>query len=218
MREIGSEFWDVPTADCRNHLFPDTAQWYLSGRGALKAILKDLEGCHTAAVPSWCCDSMIRPFLEAGMEVRFYPVYWERGLIQEPAFDCDVLLVMDYFGYTGPSFDRGGYKGIVIRDLTHSLFSAAYSDADYFFGSLRKWCGIWTGGFAWSADGRKLVPGTAGDHSYTALRERAMTLKNAYLFGSAEDDAPAGKEHLDVSGKRKTFWIWWKSFRPRRRI
>ena len=183
MTEIGSEFWDVPTCDIANHLFPEQTQWYLSGRVALKAILKELKDLHTVAMPSWCCDSMIKPFFEAGMEVRFYPVYWDSGLIQEPVFDCDILFLTDYFGYSGEAADLGGYKGVVIRDVTHSIFSKTYSDADYYFGSLRKWCGVWTGGFAWAKEEHRLVPGTDNDQGYAHLREKAMILKNLYIHG-----------------------------------
>ncbi len=197
MTEIGSEFWDVPTCDIANHLFPEQTQWYLSGRVALKAILKELKDLHTVAMPSWCCDSMIKPFSEAGMEVRFYPVYWDSGLIQEPVFDCDILFLTDYFGYSGEAADLGGYKGVVIRDVTHSIFSKTYSDADYYFGSLRKWCGVWTGGYAWAGDRHELAPGSARDQGYVYLRDRAMGLKYSYILGVAETPADMKREFLN---------------------
>ena len=34
------------------------------------------------------------------------------------------------------------------------------ADADYYFGSLRKWAGFWTGGFAFAKEGRKLSQGS----------------------------------------------------------
>ena len=102
MREIGSEVWDVPIIQAQNTLFPESIQWFLSGRSALKAIINEIKDCHTVSMPSWCCDSMVKPFLDAGMVVRFYPVYWRDGLIQEIKCDCDVLFLMDYFGYTSP--------------------------------------------------------------------------------------------------------------------
>ena len=78
MREIGSEFWDVPTCDDRNFLFPNGTKWFLSGRSALKAIIADIQQgdkqVNSISLPSWCCDSIIRPFLEEGIDVVFYPV------------------------------------------------------------------------------------------------------------------------------------------------
>ncbi len=185
--EIGSEFWDVPTLEKKNHLFLESAQWFLSGRSALRAIINDIVNCHTVAMPSWCCDSMIEPFIEAGMEIHFYPVYWQYRLVQEIKLDCDILFLMDYFGYTVQEMDLSGFKGIVIRDMTHSLFSKSYSDADYYFGSLRKWCGVWTGGYAWTTDGHRLVFEHLNNSSYVSLREKAMRQKTEYMYGERTD-------------------------------
>lgn len=188
-KEIGSEFWSVPSATDKNCLFPESVQWYLSGRCALRAIIKELKDCRTVAVPSWCCETMIKPFADAGIEVRFYPVYWDRGgLRQELRTDCDALFLMDYFGYTGPGTELPGYHGLVIRDVTHSLFSASYDDADYCFGSLRKWVGVWTGGYVWSRDGHALPTEDADDLGYTALRENAMRRKSRYISGDPDAD------------------------------
>ena len=186
-REIGSEFWDVPETEKQNGLFPESTQWYLSGRSALQAIIAELGESRSVSLPSWCCDSMIKPFLDAGLDVHFYPVYWQEGLIQEINLDSDVLFLMDYFGYTGRQIDLSGYKGIVIRDVTHSLFSTTYDDGDYFFGSLRKWCGVWTGGYAWTKDGHRLNVGTADESQYTALRKKAMRQKAEYICEERED-------------------------------
>ena len=187
-REIGSEFWDVPMIDQQNKLFPEFAQWFLSGRSALQAIITDLGEVRSVSLPSWCCDSMIKPFADAGLEIHFYPVYWSEGrLIQEWSFDCDVLFLIDYFGYTGAIPDLSGFKGTVIRDVTHSIFSTTYSDADYYFGSLRKWCGVWTGGYAWAKDGHRLETMEQNDQGYTELRMRAMAEKAEYISGGRED-------------------------------
>ena len=183
MGEIGSEFWDVPTSNKQNYLFPESTQWFLSGRSSLQAIIKELGGARSVSLPSWCCDSMIKPFIDARLDVHFYPVYWQEGLVQEINLDDDVLFLMDYFGYTGRQTDLSSYKGIVIRDVTHSLFSSSYSDADYYFGSLRKWCGVWTGGYAWTRDGHRLIEEYGDDFGYIPLRERAMQLKNSYIHG-----------------------------------
>ena len=187
-REIGSEFWDAPTIDQNNSLFPESTQWFLSGRSALHAIVNELGEARTVSLPSWCCDSMVKPFVDAGLEVHFYPVYWSEGrLIQEWSFNCDVFFLIDYFGYTGANPDLSGFKGTVIRDVTHSIISTTYSDADYYFGSLRKWCGVWTGGYVWAKDGRRLHTGLMDDGKYTSLREKAMQQKAEYIGGQRKD-------------------------------
>lgn len=187
-REIGSEFWDVPIIEKKNSLFPESTQWYLSGRSALQAIINELGEARSVSLPSWCCDSIIKPFIDAGLEVHFYPVYWSEGtFIQEWSFECDILFLIDYFGYTGKTPDMYGLCGKVIRDVTHSIFSTNYSDADYYFGSLRKWCGVWTGGYAWTKDEHKLETGHKDDSRYVSLREKAMQQKAEYISGQRDD-------------------------------
>jgi len=82
--EIGSEFWDMPIAGNKNTLFVESAQWFLSGRSALTAIIriikKNNKDIHTVAMPSWCCASMVVPFLREGIKVHYYPVYYEDRL------------------------------------------------------------------------------------------------------------------------------------------
>lgn len=186
--EIGSEFWDVPTSDKENLLFPESTQWFLSGRSALQAIIRELHDYRTVSMPSWCCDSMVKPFVDAGIEVRFYPVYFQDRLIQEINLDSDILFVMDYFGYTSEVADMKEYDGCIIRDVTHSIFSSIYRDSDFYFGSLRKWCGVWTGGYAWAEDRHRIVMDHDDDQGYTASRERAMQLKERYINGYSEKD------------------------------
>lgn len=177
--EIGSEFWNIPIAG-ENHIFPDNTNWFISGRSALKAILTE-NNFKNAMVPMWCCDSMIKPFVDAGIKVSFYT---------DKPKAADVALVMDYFGYiSGKTYEN--YPGVVIRDVTHSLLSKQYDDADYYFGSLRKWAGFWTGGYAWGYKNPiNYVPDTS---SYIELRKKAMNMKSDYISGKTES-----KEYLRV--------------------
>lgn len=202
MGEIGSEFWDVPQSNIENGIFPKFTQWFISGRSALQAIIKELKDCRTIAMPSWCCESMVKPFVDAEFEVYFYPVYLDEDLVQAVNFDCDVLFLMDYFGYTGIQPDLSGYSGVVIRDITHSFLSISYSDADYYFGSLRKWCGVWTGGYVWTRDGHKLnveiTNGHTNDYGYLSLRERAMQLKSEYINSQNVAEKTVDKSYLCV--------------------
>lgn len=178
MREIGSEFWQVEESDAGEQLFPENTQWYLSGRSALQAIIKELSWAKSVSMPAWCCNSMVKPFINAGFDVHFYPVFFENGLNQIIYTNCDVLFVMDYFGYT----TNVNFKHeCVIRDITHSLFSHTYTDANYYFGSLRKWCGIWTGGYAWTNDGHMLPIAEMGDNGFIIARHDAMERKRIYM-------------------------------------
>ena len=190
MKEIGSEFWDIPTCDKPNGLFPEDTKWFLSGRTALKYIIQDAD-ISSVSMPHRCCESMIMPFTEAGVSVSFYG--------DQPDTGADAIFVMDYFGYTGHSTVPKGYSGIVIRDVTHSIFSAAYEDADYCFGSLRKWAGFWTGGFAWGSWKRNAdIP--PYDEKYVSLRRTAMEQKKAYIQGRSDS-----KSYLAIFGEAEKY-------------
>ncbi len=194
MTEIGSEFWGV-TVKKENGLFLESPHWFLSGRSALKAIIADIQKgdkqVNSISLPSWCCDSIIRPFLEASMEVSFYPVLGAQQQLDN--ITTDAVLLMDFFGYTGHS-QIENYQGIVIRDVTHSLFSKQYDDADYYFGSLRKWAGFYTGGYAWGF--KKSLPHLPENPDYVRLRCEAMEAKKAYIEGSSDS-----KDYLKTFGE-----------------
>lgn len=194
--EIGSEFCSIQISEKKNNIFLRDTVWFLSGRIALKKIIKVIKSkysVYTVAIPSWCCESMIIPFLEADLKVEFYSV---TGIEQNLSnINTDIVLVMDYFGYTGHS-NVFGYNGIVIRDITHSLFSEINNDADYYFGSLRKWDGFLTGGFAWNIDnGDELV-----DKKYIELRRTAMSEKLKYINGLSDS-----KEYLKIYGQAEKY-------------
>ncbi len=194
--EIGSEFWGIPLTE-KNSLFSADTQWFISGRSALKAIIRD-SNFKSVALPDWCCESMIDPFLDEGIEVSFYPAF-----SREIRTNADAVLVIDYFGYSQNN-QLCDFDGIVIRDVTHSLFSLGSNNADYCFGSLRKWAGFATGGFATGFKSQVCFEGDFPD--FIKLKKTAMSDKKAYIneetddknyfekFGTAEDML----EHIGV--------------------
>lgn len=190
--EIGSEFWDIPRAEQENNQFSGATQWFQSGRSALGyiiSVMKKKQRFGSVAMPSWCCESMIRPFAERGIEVKFYPVCLDEShrLVRntEAVTHCDALFAMDYFGYAAGA-DSISYGGTVIRDVTHSVFSRVSSDADYTFGSLRKWAGFWTGGFVLSNAAWQAADVPAAEPMYCRLREQAMRGKALYISGKSD--------------------------------
>lgn len=198
-KEIGSEFWEVPTLKSTTLNWPETTSWYISGRAALLAIINDIKQTNkieTAALPSWCCDSMIKPFLDSGINVIFYSVYIENETLCQN-FDnienADVVLLMDYFGFN--RLKKINFSGIKICDITHSVFSKKQQKADYYFGSLRKWCGFHTGGFAYSKNG-KLKNKFAPEENYINFRKDAMKAKKDYINGKT-----SSKDYLTLFTK-----------------
>ncbi len=195
--EIGSEFWSVPTSKIENDCFNADTKWFLSGRSALASIISDIQSKNTVkrvAMPSWCCDSMIKPFIDAEIEVSFYPVYFENGNLKQDfsyVKNCDIVFLMDYFGYKSleqPEFN----SSICIKDLTHSIFTNQSDIKDYAFGSLRKWAGFYTGGFAVGIASDNLVTNS----DYIKLRSLAMQEKEAYISGKI-----SSKEYLNLFSK-----------------
>ena len=64
--EIGSEFI-VAETNTESSFKIDNIHLFASGRSALNAIIKDItsDGLkHSAYLPSYCCDSMLKPFIK----------------------------------------------------------------------------------------------------------------------------------------------------------
>ena len=175
MSEIGSEFHRMPFNDGHGFVLPRSGSLVFSGRTAIEAVLKYLPDAHTALLPSYCCDSMIVPFRDAGIDVRFYRVWWNDGLKVAIDDSADILLWCNYFGYQNemPDFD-----GVIIEDITHSLLSAVPSHprADYLVASLRKWEPVNCGGYC-----SVKIDGKAPPDEFVQLKSAAMELKTEYL-------------------------------------
>lgn len=180
--EIGSEFWieSVP-----EHLLTDRDGVYaLSGRTAIDLILQDLlrqNQVESVAMPAWCCDSMVAPFIAHGIKVVFYE--------ENDLPDTDIFYLTNYFGYdnTLPVETVRKIKeqgSIILYDRTHSFLmdDAAYQDlSDYCFASIRKWMGVIGGAVI---DGLIEKP-TLKDCPYVTIKEVAMKDKYRYLMGNA---------------------------------
>ena len=197
-KEIGSEFWSVPVTDKKNDFF-DNVTWFISGRAAFRAILQQIKaqisGLQTikVALPSYLCESMILPLDKETIEYKFYPVEFKNGAfryIYSNVDDCNVIVVIDYFGYECATNNIPRFGKIIIRDLTHSVFIKKYDDAEYYFGSLRKWAGFKCGGFALKKNGKILEP-SEDPNNYANLRCKAMQLKEKYI-----NNESFTKEHL----------------------
>lgn len=203
-REIGSEFWTgCQPGGGGTQLLParDGVHLVLSGRTALDCVLFDLLRTRRAgkvSLPSYCCHTMIEPFRSHGFSVEFYEAFGGEAGVQfdlPAAEDCDVVLLMEYFGFCSPSLRAYAQKlkecgKTVIFDATHSLFlpdDAAFSfPADYIFGSVRKWMDI-NLGFCFKTQGQMRCPPLEDCPDYTALRNRAFDLKNAYIREESDD-------------------------------
>lgn len=146
MREIGSEFWQrypvVSRLDNANEVY------LLTGRTALRFILDDIckyRKVRKALLPSYCCESMIIPFVQSGLDVEFYQVN-SSGLSFSYANDADIVFLIDFFGYEisenlDIALSEKKKEKIIIYDATHKLNGnkAVENFVDYSFCSYRKW-------------------------------------------------------------------------------
>lgn len=204
MGEIGSEFWTGCTPlDGAGvaQLLPAgmDSRYTLCGRTALELVLRDAMQTRTvrkAYLPSYCCHTMIEPFVAKGINVEFYDVYFtDTGIGCDFREDngCDLVFLMDYFGFRDENTARltkhqRALGKCVVYDATHSLFceNMDHSSCDYVFGSFRKWFGVNAGFCAkrgvWS-DFPELTQNTA----YTQRRNTAFEAKKQFMAGKPMD-------------------------------
>ncbi len=200
--EIGSEFWQDDIQDEHSCIH------VLSGRTAIDLIIQDVKAMGSEAkrvyMPAWCCDSMLQPFKERLIDIDFYDVSWDNGVINydiDTAKEVDILYITNYFGYSNTLpietiIDFKRRDAIIIYDRTHSLFredSIVECLADYTFGSIRKWISVASGAYLGKKDGELSVSALT-DYPYISCRKEAMELKAAYMSG---DNSIDKQEFLD---------------------
>ena len=185
--EIGSEFHRIPFEFGQGLIMPAFGSFVFSGRTAIETVLKEMPEARKAALPSYCCDSMIEPFKKAGIEVIFYPVNYEDRLRVEIPEDTNIILWCNYFGYRVEMPDLADFQnhgGILIEDITHSFFSDQqyHSQSTYLVASLRKWEPVICGGYCPSINGKlHYIPVDLPPQKFSELKASAMELKTDYL-------------------------------------
>lgn len=221
MKEIGSEYWlDTETIDKSNLLPPSwlnigaDSKLLISGRTATFYILKDIlksSNVKTAYLPSYCCQSMIQPFIDLNIDITFYGVSFHKEL----EFDinvneqCDIFFAMNYFGFKNGRMDEfiDGFKKretIVIEDSTHSLLTSIpyNANADYVVASLRKSFPIISGGLAAKVTGHfSIEHNLSTNEEYVAIKRSAMVEKSKYLNDQKNNVKKAFLEKFRISNE-----------------
>lgn len=189
MREIGSEFWNIPIAKNKTNLIFSSCQWFLSGRSAFRSIIQDikikLNKNIRVAIPDYLCESLIEPLIIEKCDFEFYNISIQQDMVicdTSSISSVDAILKLEYFGYNLNYIYTKNLDCLIIRDLTHFIFSNQKKDADYYFGSLRKWAGFVSGGFAFTNDSNYKLPFVDVDvNEFFELRTQAMEKKNKYI-------------------------------------
>lgn len=196
--EIGSEYWKYEgKLDCDNSNFwnlgKDT-KFVLSGRTAIYFVLKNIlleQDVKKAYLPSYSCDSMAQSFIDLGIEIEYYDVYYNEQLKYNIDLenDSDIFFAMNYFGYSETNMEKYIKKfkekgKIVIEDITHSILSRKrYSNySDYLIGSLRKWFPISSGALAVNMKEKFNIDLSENtNQEIIKLKQDAMQIKKDYI-------------------------------------
>jgi hypothetical protein len=196
-KEIGSEFEETDRLSNNNSLtFEKNHIFTLSGKTALDLLIHDIKEkilFQTIYMPSYCCHTMIAPFLKNNIKVIFYDVFVKDDYGFEFDIDynipCDAVYLIQYFGYRDNKTENIAQKfkikgKIIIEDVTHSMFGKNQYNlyTDYIFGSYRKWTSLYSGGFLAKLSGDFLINiPLYTNEEYVRLRKQAIELKKDYI-------------------------------------
>lgn len=207
-REIGSYFWltkDELQASTTSSITPaifgcqgSDYVWLSTCRSAISFVLKNIEERNPTTkrvcIPTFTCHTVIEPFLKTGYKIIPLPV--EKSLTISPsaieeiieATNPGIVLLHPYFGFDTlkglhETVNQLREKGIiVIEDVTQCLYSSfPRFHADYFVGSIRKWCGVPDGSFAVCTDGQFSSKPTIHDNILEQQKIEASLLKYQYI-------------------------------------
>lgn len=204
INEIGSEFWiDNNNLDEARHGMPSWLSRFgdvvltSSGRGALSLMLSHVRpSVKRVLLPSYICESIIRPFEIAGYELIFYDIDNYLKPINIEFIKCTnvgIFLHMGYFGFSTNEVLSGLISSlksksvITIEDVTHTLFSQRDKpiESDFIIGSIRKWFGIPSGGFLASNKTMTFELMDSNVH-FTNIRRLSLNQKFEYMSSGNE--------------------------------
>lgn len=202
--EIGSHFEIDDNIELKGNQYTDwlpnlgDATYTFSGRSAIElAILdikqfREIKSCY---MPSYCCNSMLQPFIKNNINVEFYEVNFSEDVGLTYDIDknknCDIFFAMSYFGLEIYQLDDVIQKfseqnKIIIEDITHRLLSqTSFSkNADYCIASLRKWFPVASGGYITKNNGVLYKKPNLSSERLVNEKIKAMYSKKKYLEGN----------------------------------
>lgn len=192
INEIGSEFWFEGSVEETDQNLLNNCIALLSGRSALDFVCRDSK-IQSITLPSYCCSTMIEPFLRNGVEVFFYEVNITEIDCTD---DCrsDAILVIDYFGYWNPLMHevakRAKERGqIVVYDSTHHLLenNVICQYATYSIISYRKWMYCNYAVVKKYGSPFSIAAPESSNDEYISLRNKAAKMKANYIINGSGD-------------------------------
>lgn len=189
--------------------FPAGAALLSTGRAAWIAILSQLRP-RAVHLPFWCCDAMLRPLQQQGIEALFYPLAadFTPAVTLAPAPDEAVLLV-DYFGLLGPRLatlaaQLRGHS--IILDQSQAFYAGAVNGC-WHFNSLRKFFGVPDGAFLTGPAVLELTAPPRWPLPYAYLIERRHGDPAAALAGYRAAEAAHPFEVLGMSPLTRDLFV-----------
>lgn len=197
--EIGSEFWLENKKSKVKYEIDESEDKLLlmSGRTAIDYaldIINKKRQIKNVYFPSYCCQSMLDPFLERNIDIDFYNVDFQEGNFIysiDCNRSCDMFFAMNYFGYNCNNMDYYIEKfkkhgAIIIEDSTHSWLSKRKynKNSDFIVASLRKWFPIISGGILINRSKKfnfKKNIELKENYLYNEFKGKAMKMKNNYI-------------------------------------
>mgnify|MGYP003309583797 CR=1 FL=1 len=208
-KEIGSNFWISPTELEQGGQLGTPSEfgcvgsdyvWLSTGRSALHYVLKTIEERNPqinkiAILPPFTCHTVIEPFIEMDYQIKTYHIGLDLQASAEEILSlvretkAGIVLYHKYFGKdTIFDLDKVICKireehAEIVEDCTQNLYSLSpKSDADYYVGSIRKWCGVPDGGFAVCRKGYFSNKPVLPDVTLQEAKKEASIMKYNYLF------------------------------------
>lgn len=199
--EFGSNFELANSVGDGTLLIDDNNTVYLrTAREAIYYICKSNK-LQTVLMPALCCASMVQPFIQSEIEVRYYKIKYDFTIdyvdLQKKLKDNAFIFVMNYYGIK--SFDSMLLRDIaasheniqIIQDCTQHIFTGCLYDdiADYWIGSIRKWVPIADGAFLASKKHKlkNYLRIAHDDDGFVENTFQAMQLKQQYLANGDEN-------------------------------
>lgn len=201
IKEYGSEF-NLNRSNSKKNKFnkfiedKENCLYVKSGRDAIRIVAKIIKNqVKSVLMPSFCCESMIKPIMDEGINIKFYKItnelFPDRENIDQLIADNDALLFMNFFGREVFAEDyllelKNKYpKLILIEDRTHEILDKKeYCNItiDYTVASLRKWFALPDGGVVYGDINDKVhINEQETSNYFSTIRKEALFLKEEYL-------------------------------------
>lgn len=229
-KEIGSNFWISPSdlkAEIKGQLLPEIFGcsgtdyiWLSSCRSAISVVIETIEKrqpnvSKVVCLPSFTCNTVYEPFIKSGYNVVLLPINKDLVISSEEIieftekFNVGIILLHNFFGFdTLANIDKVisvlRKKNLyIIEDCTQSMYSDfGRLDADFYVGSIRKWCGVPDGGFAVCKNGCFEKKPRISDVVLEKLKLEASIKKYEYIYNNKGD-----KDEFLLKYKEAEDWL-----------